>query len=92
MTMKWQVFLILRFHPYMESYGCELCVLFKRNESCFLACERKMRTGWPLRSLPALEIQQTYGSLAAMLGPKHEMIEVTIHFSRGSSLTQRLRV
>ena len=46
----------------------------KQNESCFLTCERKMRTGWPLRSLPALELQHVYGSLAAMLGPKHEMI------------------
>ena len=64
-------------------------VLFRQNESCLLACENKMRTGWPLRSLPALESQQACGSLAAMLGPKHEMIEVTIHFSRGSSLTQR---
>ena len=58
-------------------------VSFKQNESCFLTCERKMRTGWPLRSLPALELQHVYGSLAAMLGPKHEMIEVTIPFSRG---------
>lgn len=66
------------------------CVSFKQNEPCFLTCERKMRAGWPLRSLPALELQHICGSLAAMLGPKHEMIEVTIPFSRGISVSGKI--